>query len=154
MARPPSRIEAMAAAVLSELGLEFESEYRFAPPRRWRADFRCWHASGRCLLEVEGVTSFGSHLGRHQSARGFVADCDKYAAAFALGWPVLRVTEAQIADGTMAAALAGHFWPDVRPYAVPAVRKAAKRKRAAPRKAKASRAPAQIEPELFARDAA
>ena len=137
MARPPSRIEAMAAAVLSELGLEFEREYRFAPPRRWRADFRVWHASRRCLLEVEGVTSFGSHLGRHQSARGFVADCDKYAAAFALGWPVLRVTEAQITDGTMAAALAGHFWPDVRPYAVPAVRKAAKRKRAAPRKAKA-----------------
>ena len=32
MAREPSRIEAMAAAVLAELGLEVEREYRFAPP--------------------------------------------------------------------------------------------------------------------------
>ena len=147
MARAPSRIEAMAAAVLSELGLEFESEYRFAPPRLWRSDFRVWHVSKACLLEVEGVT--GGPGGRHQTASGFRADLRKYGTAFALGWPVLRVDDRMIRDGDMRAMLEAHFWPDVRPYAVPAVRKAAKRRRSAPRKAQA-----QIEPELFARAAA
>lgn len=56
-------------------------------------------------VEVEGLTSWGKNrdgsmrLGRHQSARGYAADCEKYAAALVEGWRVLRVTGAMVTDG-------------------------------------------------------
>lgn len=71
---------------LSMLGVGgFEREYRFAPPRRWRFDF-AWPLE-RVAVEIEGGVWTG---GRHVSARGFAADCDKYNAAVLDGWAVLR----------------------------------------------------------------
>jgi len=71
-----------------------EREYRFAPPRRWRADF-AWPDDG-VLLEVEG----GVHRqGRHTRGAGFEADCEKYNSAELGGWTVLRVTAKHVRSG-------------------------------------------------------
>ena len=74
---------------LREAGLpEPVAEYRFHT-RRWRFDY-AWIAQ-RVALEVEG----GAWVrGRHTRAKGFLADCEKYATATALGWRVLRVPPA------------------------------------------------------------
>ena len=63
-----------------------ETEYRFAPPRRWRFDYAWIQAS--VAVEIEGITHYGNGIGRHQSAKGFVADCEKYEAALLDGWRV------------------------------------------------------------------
>ncbi len=58
-----------------------EREYKFHDTRRWRFDF-AWPEI-KLAVEVEGQ-------GRHQTFVGFRRDCDKYNAALALGWRVLR----------------------------------------------------------------
>ena len=85
----------MGLQLLSE-GFEFKREFRFAPPRRWRADFK---VRDRLLLEVEGITRYGPHLGRHQTAKGYSGDCQKYNEALLVGYDVLRVTQDMVRDG-------------------------------------------------------
>lgn len=60
---------------------EVVREHRFHPTRRWRFDF-CW-PSKLVALEIDG-------RGRHQTPKGVRDDCEKLAAACALGWRVLR----------------------------------------------------------------
>jgi hypothetical protein len=73
---------------------EPETEFRFAPPRRWRFDFLF---PGKLAVEVEGGTWI---TGRHQTGKGFEQDCIKYAEAMLLGYRLLRVTGSMIKDGT------------------------------------------------------
>lgn len=61
-------------------------EYRFAPPRKWRADY-C-HEPTRTIIELEGGVYSG---GRHTRARGYIADTQKYNAAASLGFTVFRL---------------------------------------------------------------
>lgn len=83
--------------------LEFETEYRFHPTRRWRFDF----ASPELMLavEVEGITCFGKNkdgslkLGRHQTAKGYEGDLQKYDAAMQMGWTIYRCSPAMIKSG-------------------------------------------------------
>lgn len=78
-------------------------EHRFKPGRRWRFDF-AW-PDIKLAVEVEGTTSYGKNkngtmkLGRHQTATGVAADCEKYNEAVLLGWAVLRFTQKQINSG-------------------------------------------------------
>ena len=69
-----------------------EREYRFAPPRRWRFDC-AWPALG-VAVEIEGVVFSGK--GRHQTAKGLEADCEKYNTATLLGWRLLRFTQVDL----------------------------------------------------------
>ena len=71
-----------------------ETEYRFAPPRRWRFDF-AW-PDLRLAVELDGGTHTG---GRHVRAAGYEADCDKLNAAALAGWLVLRFTARQVHEG-------------------------------------------------------
>ena len=73
-------------------------EYRFDTTRRWRFDFawpaNCGNADcGGVAVETEGGTWSG---GRHTRGKGFEADCEKYNAALAQGWLVLRYTAAML----------------------------------------------------------
>lgn len=56
-------------------------EFKFHPTRRWRFDF-AW-PSQKVALEIDG-------RGRHQTIAGVRGDCEKYNAAVAMGWRVLR----------------------------------------------------------------
>lgn len=66
-------------------------EYRFHPKRKWRIDYY-FEANGRKVgLEVEGgVWEKGG--GRHNRAKGFIADMEKYNAATVAGIQIIRVT--------------------------------------------------------------
>jgi len=66
-------------------------EFRFAAPRRWRFDF-AWPDS-RIAVEIEGgIWS----RGRHVRPAGYARDAEKYNAAAAAGWVVLRYTSQQL----------------------------------------------------------
>ena len=61
-------------------------EHQFHPQRKWRFDIAWPHH--RLALEVEGGVWT---QGRHTRGSGFVRDMEKYNAAAALGWRLLRV---------------------------------------------------------------
>ena len=74
-----------------ELGVPIESEYKFHPKRKWRADFAI--LSANLLIEVEG----GAYSnGRHTRGSGFIADIEKYNAALLAGFRVYRVVPADL----------------------------------------------------------
>ena len=77
-----------------------EREYRFAPPRKYRADF-AW-PDRRLLVEVEGGTY---SRGRHVRPEGYAKDCEKYNLAALQGWRVLRFTGGMVRDGSALAAI-------------------------------------------------
>lgn len=69
------------------------TEFRFAPPRRWRFDY-AWLAS-KVALEIEGG-AFVAGGSRHTRGAGFRADLEKYNVATAAGWRVFRVLPEQL----------------------------------------------------------
>jgi len=72
---------------------DWQLEYRFAPPRRWRFDLAM---PGKMIaVEIDGGTWTG---GRHVRGDGYERDCRKLNAATALGWAVYRMTTAMAAD--------------------------------------------------------
>jgi very-short-patch-repair endonuclease len=98
-----SALEEMLALEFRANRMTPEREYRFHPTRKWRFDFA--FPESRVAVECEGTTWFGKNsdgsmrLGRHQTAKGAAADCEKYNAAAELGWTVLRYPEKPIKSG-------------------------------------------------------
>jgi len=95
-----STAELTLEAQLSQAGIPFEREFRFAPPRRWRADFligdRLHVPASPLLVEIDG----GAYVnGRHSRGTGVEADCEKTSAAAILGYRVIRATPKQVEDG-------------------------------------------------------
>ena len=102
--------ETLLAAQLSQAGIPFEREYRFAASigRRWRADFLAigvsvdplritdWSKNPVVLVEIDGGAFIG---GRHSRGAGVEADCEKTSAAAILGYRVIRATPKQVEDG-------------------------------------------------------
>jgi hypothetical protein len=93
---------------VSDLELKYESliaacpdiptpktEFKFALPRLWRADF-AW-PTHRLLVEIEGI---GGRASRHTSVQGYSDDCEKYNAALCLGYRVLRFVRRHLNDGS------------------------------------------------------
>ena len=90
-----SPLEILLAQQMKFAGLpEPEREYRFAPPRRYRADFA--YPNKMLLIEVEGVVwTNGAHVrGKHCTS-----DCSKYNLAATMGFRVLRFTGEMIKSG-------------------------------------------------------
>jgi len=90
-----SPLEILLAQQMKFAGLpEPEREYRFAPPRRYRADFA--YPNKMLLIEVEGgVWTNGAHVrGKH-----YTSDCSKYNLAATMGFRVLRFTGEMIKSG-------------------------------------------------------
>ena len=97
-----STAELLLAVQLEQAGIPYVREYRFAPPRRWRADFLVMPTTALgyydpgVLIEIDG----GSWVaGRHTRGKGFEAYMDKLNAAALLGYRVLRFTPAMVEDG-------------------------------------------------------
>lgn len=78
-------------------------EYQFHIERKWCFDL-AW-LDRYVAVEIEGGT-FLKGGGRHNRAKGFRNDIDKYNAATLLGWRVFRVTTAMVADGSALAVVA------------------------------------------------
>ena len=95
--RTPSRLERKFFLLWRTLGgPPLESEFRFHPTRKWRADFV--HIGSRTLIELEGGVWVG---GRHNRAAGFVADSEKYLEATLAGWRVVRLVDSQLTMETV-----------------------------------------------------
>lgn len=69
-------------------------EFRFAPLRKWRADFA--FVDQKLLVEIEGGIWTG---GRHTRGSGYEKDAEKYNAATVLGFRVLRFTGDMVKSG-------------------------------------------------------
>jgi very-short-patch-repair endonuclease len=94
-----SSAEILLAEQLRQAGIPFEQEYRFAPPRRWRADFIVTDTPaihGDVLVEIDGGAFVA---GRHSRGTGVEKDAEKQSAAAILGYRVIRCTPAQVDDG-------------------------------------------------------
>jgi very-short-patch-repair endonuclease len=94
-AAPRSVAETLLAVQLEQAGIPFVREFRFAPPRKWRADFSLY-GSGPILVEIDGGGFVG---GRHGRGTGIEKDAEKQSAAAILGYRVIRVTPRQVEDG-------------------------------------------------------
>ncbi len=70
---------------------DYESEYKFVPNRKFRADF--YIPSLNVLIEYEGIISAKA---RHTSITGYSKDCTKYNFASKLGYRLLRYTALNI----------------------------------------------------------
>jgi hypothetical protein len=101
-----SNAELLLAEQLRQAGIWAKPEFRFAPPRRWRADFLvCWpsHEGGyindrnNLLVEIDGG---GYVAGRHSRGKGIEDDAEKQSAAAILGYRVIRCTPRQVENGT------------------------------------------------------
>lgn len=74
-------------AYLTANNIPYECEYKFHETRKWRFDIAIY--SMRIAIEYEGIYSKKS---RHTTKQGYQGDTEKYNAATALGWRVLRYT--------------------------------------------------------------
>lgn len=70
-------------------GLSLRKEFPFHPTRKWRFDFAI--EDRKLAVEYEGLLGWGRKTG-HTDSKGYTANTDKYNAAAALGWMVIRVT--------------------------------------------------------------
>jgi very-short-patch-repair endonuclease len=75
----------------SNIGIECVKEFRFHPTRKWRFDYA--FVEQKIAVEVDGGVWIG---GRHNRASGYVKDLEKFNAATALGWVVLKFTPEQL----------------------------------------------------------
>jgi very-short-patch-repair endonuclease len=98
-----SEAELLLAVQLEQAGIPFEREYRFAPPRKWRADFHIrlprdplLNDYRNFLVEIDGG---GWVQGRHTRGSGFEKDAEKASAAAILGYRVIRCTPRQVENG-------------------------------------------------------
>ena len=97
--RPSQAVPAAGESLLAQqLALSripgWQTQYRFLPPRRFRADF-AW-PQARLLVEVDGG---GWMTGRHHRGPGYRGDRVRDALAMIADWRVLRVTPEQVASG-------------------------------------------------------
>lgn len=76
---------------------EPETEVRFHPVRRWRADL-LWNQPRKLIVEVDGGTWIAGG-GRHNRPQGYENDNEKAAHALMAGYPVLKVTPRQVKSG-------------------------------------------------------
>lgn len=81
----------MILQILKSTGYEFTQEFRFHPKRRWRFDFA--HTESKTAIEIEGGAW---SKGRHTRGLGFIGDMEKYNAATADSWAILRFTPQQM----------------------------------------------------------
>ncbi len=91
---PDRELQFLNAWRLWGLDAELVRGCRFHASRRWKFDFA--EPDTRVAVEIEGIVFWGQRRSRHQTARGYEGDCEKYNAAVELGWVVLRYSQGQV----------------------------------------------------------
>lgn len=84
-------------------GPELEPEHQFSDSRKWAFDYA--EAQVLVAIELEGGTWLPGG-GRHNRAKGYSDDCQKYNSATHLGWRLFRFTSDMLVDDP-----AGHLLP-------------------------------------------
>ncbi len=87
--QPPQR-DLFTSICKADYGLTVEKEYIFHPTRKWRFDYAI--PSHRIAIEIDGGVWVN---GRHNRAQGYLNDLNKFNAAAAMGWVVLKFTPDQ-----------------------------------------------------------
>ena len=99
--------EDLLAVHLTELGLHFERQFKYAKGRKFNADFAVWypaqqgwphelHGARLALIEVQG----GIYSRQaHGSVTGVLADNERLYQAYLNGWHMIRVTPQQVESG-------------------------------------------------------
>jgi hypothetical protein len=82
-----TELEALAADALERAGILFDSEFKFHPTRRWRADFLVYPD---VLIEIDG--GLNKPNSGHRSYKGVHSDIEKQNEAVAMGYRPVRVT--------------------------------------------------------------
>ena len=81
----------------SDLKMDCVREYTFHPTRRWRFDYAI--PEYKIAIEIDGGVWT---QGRHTRPKGFLGDMEKFNAAAAMGWLVLKFTpDSQYTTATM-----------------------------------------------------
>jgi very-short-patch-repair endonuclease len=80
------------ARQLSALGIDFETQYRWTPNRRFKADF---YLGQHWLCEVEG----GAWSGGHRRGAEANKDCERHNDAMMMGFRTLRFTPYMVETG-------------------------------------------------------
>lgn len=88
-----SKAKAEMEMMLKLAGFEYVKELKFHPKRKFRFDWAI--PSLKIGIEYEGIMSEKS---RHTTIAGMSGDCEKYNAAQAQGWKVLRFTALNYRD--------------------------------------------------------
>lgn len=73
--------------VKSELRADCVKEFRFHPTRKWRFDYAI--PEHKIAIEIDGGVWT---QGRHTRPQGYINDMEKFNAAAAMGWLVLKFT--------------------------------------------------------------
>ena len=89
--------EETLAFQLTAYKIGFVREYQFDAVRKWRFDFAL--PEHKLAIEVEGGIWT---QGRHTRGSGYIKDLEKYNAAAAQGWKVLKFTTKQAKNGEAA----------------------------------------------------
>jgi len=79
--------------LLDAAGIPYETEYVFAPGRKFRFDIAL--PDRKIAIEYEGLMSKKS---RHTTVTGYTKDATKYNLAQSLGWQVYRYTTLNYKD--------------------------------------------------------
>lgn len=90
----PNKGKGFIELVLMGYELNYEKEYQFARPRKFRFDFCFWTSTPKMgnmkvAIEYEGIFTGKS---RHTTFSGYTDDSTKYNIAAIDGWIVLRYT--------------------------------------------------------------
>lgn len=91
-----SRLTQFINHVLTVKKINFNTEFRFHPERKWRFDFAI--PEKKIAIEAEGGIY---NNGRHIRADGYNKDCEKYNNATLLGWKVYRFTDIMLKNNTL-----------------------------------------------------
>lgn len=78
-----------------EQAVQMETEYRFDEEREWRFDWAI--RAFKIAIEYEGLFSEKSG---HTTVTGYTGDTEKYNAAAAAGWTVIRFTALTVGNVT------------------------------------------------------
>jgi hypothetical protein len=84
--KQPKAVQEIEKA-LQNVGIAYESEYRFHSDRRFRFDFAI--PDKKIAIEYEGL---GYKKTGHTTSEGYTSNCEKYNLATSLGWKVYRYT--------------------------------------------------------------
>jgi very-short-patch-repair endonuclease len=77
-------------------GIQVETEFIFASPRKWRSDYRVKNT--KVLIEFEGGL-FAKGKQGHSSVSGILRDMEKYNSAALLGYTVIRIAPNHVTSG-------------------------------------------------------